>query len=741
MPRLGQDLTAASPVLRRHVGPALLSLAVLAAAPLASPAGAACLGPPGQRLGLALSGGSARGLAHVGALRAIEERGLRVGCIAGTSMGAVVGSLYASGYPVARIEQLVRTIEWHEVFTARPERELVPLAQRVDLAPAALRVGFDYWKLRLPRALQSDYRVNRLLAELLAGPGLAAGGDFDRLPVPFRAVAADLRTGERVVLGSGSLQRAVRASLSYPTRFIPVPHGETLLVDGGIVDNLPVDVARAMGADFVIAVDTRLPPLPPGTYENVRGLLFKLVQVLMEDRNRDFAQAADLTVTPDLEGVQEQHYARHQEIVERGHDAATRDLVRLPEGIALPGAGGDGQPPGPPRQPAAADGRRIGRVEIEGNHVTHDRLVGDAFGVRGEERLDLERILRGLDALHATRLFESAWVEMKPAAGEAVDLTVHVSEAPHRVLEAGAAYDEADKFSGFARVRNRNLFGGGESLGLTALGSDGEVGLRATLAGDRLPGTGLLGYYARGELLDEKPRVFLGHEFTGRAEFERVRLAAGVQRHLGSAALLRAGLSGGRARIQPRPAFPSPLLRDEQWAVEAAALWDTLDDPWLPTSGARLSVVADRSVTGLGATHRYWRLVGRGRAALTLPVGVLQAEALAGISGGEVPAYDLFRVGGPDLMPGFHRDQLWGRQAVAGAISHSLDLGPLRLTARVGAGGVFDERAEIESRALVGGWGLSIEHPTRFGPIAASWGHSPEAGSRFYLSAGRVVRP
>jgi NTE family protein len=159
------------------------------------------------QIGLALGAGAARGLAHIGVLKALEENGIQVDYIAGTSMGAVIGSLYAAGYSAAQIENIVRSIRWQEIFSGRPERPLVPLAQRVDMTPPIVRVGLDRWDIRLPQAIDSDYRINRLLTEFLAGPGFKAERDFDRLPVPFRAVAADLATGERVILSQGSLDR------------------------------------------------------------------------------------------------------------------------------------------------------------------------------------------------------------------------------------------------------------------------------------------------------------------------------------------------------------------------------------------------------------------------------------------------------------------------------------------------------------------------------------------------------
>jgi NTE family protein len=719
----------------RHHMTRTFTLAFLLLA-LATSAQAECLGPPGRRVGLALSGGGARSLAQVGVLAALEERGVRVGCVAGTSMGAVLGSLYASGYGVARIEELVRTLDWPILFSARPERELVPLAQRVDFTPATLRIGLRGTKLELPSAFQSDYRVNRMLTERLAGPNLAAAGDFDRLPIPFRAVATDLATGQRVVLAAGSLERAVRASAAFPPLLPPVPYSDGELVDGGVVDNVPVDVVRAMGADVVISIDTTLPPQPPDKYREATGVVAKVVEVLANDRNRDFQATADHTITPNLAGFGDQQYERYEELLARGREAGARELPNL----AAPGtndADGDGGALPARPAPAAFDGRTIRNVTVERNRHVHDRTISQIFDAAPGEPLEMDEVLRGIDALHATRLFESVWVELQPVATSGADVAVHVREGPRRVLETGTASNEAEAIAGFVRVRDRNLFGGGENLALTSFASASEAGVRAQLFGDRLL-TRALGYYGRAEWFAEKPRVFRDHELSGRAEFQRTRAALGLQRHVSPAALLRVGIMGSSVQVEPRAALPGAWRREDAFALEASGAWDSLDDPWRPKRGLRLLVAGDRTLAG--ADRRYWRIQGQGRAALPVPGGALQAEGFVGISGNDVPVYDLFRIGGPVLMPGFHREELWGRQALAGSLGYSLDLRALRLTARVGAGGLFAERRDIETSALAGGFGFSAEYATRFGPLLAGFGRSARGGTRYYFQVGRSLR-
>ena len=461
---------------------------------------------PSGGTGLALSAGAARGLAHAGALKVLEERRVRIDCIAGTSMGAVIGALYASGYSPAEIEAVVRSVDWQEVFSDRPERPQVPLDQRIDHVPAVGRLGLDSGRIHLPRAIESDYRINRLLIKLLTGPGLSAEGDFDRLPIPFRSVAADLRTGEKVIASKGSLARAVRASISIPVALPPVEEGDRTLVDGGVVDDLPMGVVRGMGARRVIAVDARMPPLPPEEYRDAIGVVRKLFEVL--GRNREApAESTDLLIVPELGDIGYEDYALYERIMAIGAEGTERALDNT--GLRFPG---DAAAASAPRHPARAESLRIRELRIAGNHAVREDLIRETIDIHpGSGSVALEHALEGMDALHATRLFDSIWLDVEPATGGSAMAglggtsaghvaTLRVDEGWRWTVDGGFSYNEADQVGGFARLRNRNVWGYSESFDLTAAASDAELRLLTQLSGNRLF-TPAIGYYARGMAL------------------------------------------------------------------------------------------------------------------------------------------------------------------------------------------------------------------------------------------------
>lgn len=216
--------------------------------------------PEGRpRIGLALGGGGARGIAHISVLRTLEELKVPIDCIAGTSMGSLVGALYASGMSVDEIEQLVRTIDWEQIFNDKLDRPEQTYRRKRDddLVLSQPGIGVGAGGVRVAAGLLGGERIMLTFAGLIEP--VAAIDDFDHLPIPYRAVAADINTGEAVELRRGDLALAMRASMSIPGAFPPVPIEGRLLVDGGVAANLPVDAVRRMGADIVIAVDVGTP--------------------------------------------------------------------------------------------------------------------------------------------------------------------------------------------------------------------------------------------------------------------------------------------------------------------------------------------------------------------------------------------------------------------------------------------------------------------------------------------------
>jgi NTE family protein len=308
-----------------------LACALLASGPFAAAAQAPNpLERP--RICLVLSGGGARGMAHIGVLKVLEELKIPIDCIAGTSMGAVVGGLYASGMTAAQIDATIRSLDWQEAFRDAPPRRDLAFRRKQDDRNFLVRLplGLKHGQILLPKGLIQGQKLQETLRQLT----LPFGNDtnFDLLPTPFRAVATDLVSGDAVLLDKGDLALAMRASISAPGLFAPVESQGLLLVDGGLAENLPIDVARGMHADILIVSDVSFPLQPRESLDSALTISNQMLAILVRkdaDRQRATLSAADLLIEPKLGTASSTDFTAAGSTIAAGESAARDLLVRL----------------------------------------------------------------------------------------------------------------------------------------------------------------------------------------------------------------------------------------------------------------------------------------------------------------------------------------------------------------------------------------------------------------------------
>ena len=276
-------------------------------------------------VGLVLSGGGARGAAHVGVIKVLEELEIPVDFIAGTSMGAIVGGLYASGMTAEELVRVIEEADWSALLTDRPPRAQRSFRRKSDDIGFLVDfdVGVDKSGLILPTGFVQGQNLEIALKRLTLPA--ASTEDFDKLPIPFRAVATDIVTGEAVILGSGDLATAMRASMSAPGIFRPVRYDGRTLVDGGVANNLPVHVVQEMGADVVIVVDVGFPLLPEAELQSAVGVTKQMLTILINARARDQIarlSPADVLISPELGDLGSQEFQRTPEALRIGENKA-----------------------------------------------------------------------------------------------------------------------------------------------------------------------------------------------------------------------------------------------------------------------------------------------------------------------------------------------------------------------------------------------------------------------------------
>jgi NTE family protein len=301
---------------------ALFALGCLSTLAAAAPSDQPAARP---RIGLVLSGGGARGGAHIGVLKVLEAEHVPVDAIAGTSMGAIVGGLYASGMSAVEIERTLTSIDWNDAFSDRPPRRELTFRRKQDDSSFLVRfpLGVRGGKFRLPRGFIQGQKLTRMLRELTAP--VATTTDFDRLPVPFRAVATDLETGAARIFSSGDLVTAMRASMSAPGVFAPVEIDGRLFVDGGLAENLPVDIMRQMNVDVLIVVDVSFPLLSEKDLHSALSVSNQALAILIRkdtERQRALLAPGDIVIDPALGDASSIDFAGLKKMIAVGETAA-----------------------------------------------------------------------------------------------------------------------------------------------------------------------------------------------------------------------------------------------------------------------------------------------------------------------------------------------------------------------------------------------------------------------------------
>ena len=428
---------------RFHAAATVVLAILLATAPVVSAPGVDDPDPDRPRIALVLSGGGARGAAHVGVLRVLEEARIPVDVVIGTSMGSIVGGLYATGMSPDDLETALVDTDWEEAFNDRPDRSHRDFRRKQDdidlVLPYKLRLHGG--SMRLPMGLKQAQTLTNLLKTYELWTDAAT--DFDALPIPYRAVAADLETGEAVVLDRGSLGTAMRASMSIPGVFPPVEQDGRLLVDGGIVANLPVEIAQSFDPDVIIAVDISTPlegRKTPDSYLKVIRRLGGLLTKRNVGRDKERLGPDDILIEPDLGDITVADFDRTADAIAIGDAAARSALDRLSR-LSVSPEEWEAWIAGHRREPSS--GPKITALRVRNASPVSDDIVLGRIRQRPGEQLDSDQMTEDLSRLYGMEYFDPITFDLEPTP-EGVDLVVDVLErrAGLTTLQFGLSLEE-----------------------------------------------------------------------------------------------------------------------------------------------------------------------------------------------------------------------------------------------------------------------------------------------------------
>lgn len=352
------------------------------------------------KVGLVLSGGGAKGLAHVAVIKVLEEAGVRVDYIGGTSMGAIVGSLYASGYNAKELDSIIKSIDFYKLLTNDLPRKSKPFYEKESGEKYALTLPIKNKKIGIPTALSEGQNVLNLLTKLTQHVNNI--NDFNKLPIPFVCIATNLETGKQEILNKGFLPEAVKASGSFPTLLAPVLIDGKLLTDGGIVNNFPVDEVKAMGADIIIGVDIQGELETKDKLDSAVKIIDQIVGFQMYQKSDYKYKDVDLLIKPNIAKFNVVSFDKISEIIDAG-DVAAREKFEELKNIA------SSQTKKKLNKINTKYSQKfhIKRIDIEGNvHYTRSYILGK-LNLKNRDTTNYKRLVESINNLSATGNFEN----------------------------------------------------------------------------------------------------------------------------------------------------------------------------------------------------------------------------------------------------------------------------------------------------------------------------------------------
>ena len=733
-----------------------------APASVAASAPSVTANPHRPRIGLVLSGGGARGLAHVGVLKVLEREHVPIDVIAGTSMGAIIGGLYASGMTAEQLETELLKVDWNAVFAARVDRQLLSQRRKeedFEISPL-IEIGMRNGELRAPLGALSGRGLESLLRRYTLP--VRDVHNFDALPIPFRAVATDMETGQAVVLAEGDLSLALRSSMSVPGVFAPTEVNQRILGDGGLVDNVPVGVARDMGADVLIVVNIGTPLSARETLSSVGGLTSQMINILTEQNvQRSLATLTrdDVLIAPDLGKFTSSEFFRTREFIGLGQKGTEPLAARL-AALALDDAGYARWRAERVRGAPAAT--RLAFIRFEGTEVTNpERFVaqleskpGQPFDPAKAER-DARRLAASGDYMRADYLLASTpdgdglvfdvedkpWgpnyfrigLDMETDFRGGSGFNIKISHNRHWLDANGSEWRNQVQIGQVPRWYTELYHPLNWTLGISNdwfVSTYAEVQRRDVADYDNDTGLSL-----------------------GRFNVKTARLGVDLGQPWGEFGELRAGLTELSVRATPdivSASFTgsSAPVTVREGGLRLAAVVDQLDFANFPQRGYRLeaeTVTGRRAVTGIAQREAFTRFESSATAVRSWGQHTLNLYALVERTGQSTSTtLGRYTLGGFHNLSGYRTDQLDGNAIVFGRLTwyrRSLEA-PLFtrgffIGATLEAGNAWETWRAVELSELRSGMSVFLGADTALGPVYFGLTYAPRGSAGLYLFIGR----
>ena len=735
----------------RVLGALAIASAILLSAPRSSWADQAVAPASNSRprIGLVLAGGGAKGGAHVGVLKVLEELHVPIDCIAGTSMGALVGGGYASGIPAKDLETFVTTIDWKKVVGSQGRRDLEPIEQKRAGATYSndFELGLTPEGVTLPGGLVNTSNIEDLLRTYVANARAVSA--FDKLPIPYRAVATDMVTGQMVVLDKGDLATAMRASMAIPGAFAPVLMDKWILNDGGLVRNIPIDVARNLCADNVIVVNLVELPIDPKRLVSATQLLSRTMDVMIEAN-----ETLQLQTVRDTDVRIDVHMG----------DITTADFERVPDTIPLGEAAA--------RQHAAALAKwsvpeeqyaawrksvtrsqdletRLADVRFEGLKRVNPAFLASRSDIKAGDRVDIAKLSQEAQRMSVLQDFDSVGYRLDGDAESPILtwLPREKSWGPNYLKADLGLYTSSDGDLEFA------LYARHTKTWVNSLG--GEWRNELQFGGDSFIQTSLFQPIDTAHRFFIEPRlgasrmlenIFIDDERVARYEYRDLIGSLDFGVNVGRFAQGRVGYFYDKRKVNVDVGSRVlPESEPDDAAIGASFEYDSRNTAFSPTRGSTIALEYLNADDSLGSDRNWERAELGVGVALPFRRNIWWITAAGGVSD-DLPADRLFTLGGPSSFPGFELGEMrvGGYWTVGTSYLMNIkDVLPIKGHAlymgfRVVGGGVSDRFDQEEAEGIYGG-SIFLTGRTMVGPLTLGIGATNTDSWSAWLSVGRPV--
>ncbi|WP_279244745.1 patatin-like phospholipase family protein [Candidatus Litorirhabdus singularis] len=703
------------------------------------------------RVGLVLAGGGAKGGAHVGVLKVLEEIQVPIDCIAGTSMGALVGAGYASGIPAAELEEFVTGIDWKLIVGGQGRRKLEPIEQKRSGVTYSnnLELGIKDGAVMFPGGFVSTSSIEDLLRSYVAQSRMQP--DFDRLPIPFRAVATDMVTGDMVIIKQGDLATAMRASMAIPGAFAPVITDTQVLSDGGMVRNIPVDVARDLCADLVIVVNLVEPAVDASQLQSATQLVGRSMDVMIranEELQLNSLGAGDIRIDVHMGDIGTADFEKIPATIPLG-EAAARAVADQLSALAVPKA-----------QYLAWRGTvtsgqeikaQLAGVRFDGLERVNPDFLAQRSQVRAGDTVDTQAISDEAQRMSALQEFESVEYRLEgdPENPTLVWLPKEKRVGPN-YLEFDLGLYASEKgdlaFSVYAQHKRTWLNAlGAQWRNELQLGYDSFISSRFY---QPLEVSQTLFVEPRLALSRSTEDLFTDGDRVAVYRFGDLEGGADLGLNLGNLSQVRLGYLYAKRDINVstgNPVLPEEKVTDA--GVQFSFTLDSRDNSFNPTSGVALALEFSQSDESMGADRDWERLEVGAATALPVRNDVIWLSAAGGTSlGGDLPGDRYFKIGGPGSFPGYQLGEvrteeywtvstsyLWQVKEILSVRGQALYAG-LGLQA-----GEFNNRLDLVDDGVVYGGSVYFTGRTPVGPLTVGVGATTTDTYSLWLAVGRPI--